>query len=154
MLMHMLPCWSYVDAYVALLKLCWCVCCVAEVMLMHMLPCWSYVDAYVALLNRSVDAYVALLNRSVLFHPHHMAVTQQQLAHCYHLVPLQEPQYMGFMPENRLHHNICVLCPVKWNLMHLLKVEISSNDIWFNVNYIIVFMYGTSPEPVCTGKLP
>ena len=44
--------------------------------------------------------------------------------------------YMGFMPEDRLHHNICVLCPVKWNLMHPLKVEMSCNDISFNFNYI------------------
>ena len=57
--------------------------------------------------------------------------------------------YMGFMAEDRLHHNICVLCPVKWNLMHPLRVEMSCNDISFNFNYIIVVMYGTSPEPAC-----
>ena len=56
---------------------------------------------------------------------------------------------MGFMAEDWLHHNICVLCTVKWNLMHPLKVEMSCNDISFNFNYRIVVMYGTSPEPVC-----
>jgi hypothetical protein len=59
---------------------------------------------------------------------------------------------MGFMPEDWLHHNICVPCPVHWNLMHPLNVEISCNDISFNFNYMMVVMNGTSPEPVCTGK--
>ena len=54
--------------------------------------------------------------------------------------------YMGFMPEHWLHHNICVLCPVKWNVMHPFKVEMSCNDISFNFNYIIV-TYGTSSKP-------
>ena len=31
--------------------------------------------------------------------------------------------------------------------MHPLKVEMNCNDITFNSNYIIVFMYGSSPEP-------
>ena len=56
---------------------------------------------------------------------------------------------MGFMAEDWLHHSICVLCPVQWNLVHLLKVEISCNDISFNFNYIMVVMYGTSPDPMC-----
>ena len=60
---------------------------------------------------------------------------------------------MGFMAEDWLHHNICVACPVKWNLMHPLNVEIIYNDISINFNYIMVVMYGTSAEPVCTGKL-
>ena len=40
--------------------------------------------------------------------------------------------YMGFMPEDWLHHNICVPCAVQWNLMWPLNVEISCNDISFN----------------------
>jgi len=42
-----------------------------------------------------VDAYIALLNGSVVFHLHHMAITQQQFAHCYLLVSLQEPHIQG-----------------------------------------------------------
>jgi hypothetical protein len=60
---------------------------------------------------------------------------------------------MGFMSEDWLHHNVCVPCPVQLNLMCPLNVEISCNDILFNFNYIMVVMYGTSPEPVCTVKL-
>ena len=60
---------------------------------------------------------------------------------------------MGFMAEDWLHHNICVLCPVQWNLMWPLDVEISCNDISFNFNYIMVVMYGTSAEPLCTVKM-
>jgi len=60
---------------------------------------------------------------------------------------------MGFMPEDWLHHDICVLCPVKRNSVHPLNVEISFNDISLNFNYMMVVMYGTSPEPVCTVKL-
>jgi hypothetical protein len=60
---------------------------------------------------------------------------------------------MGFMSEDWLHHSICVTCPVKWNLMWPLHVEISCNDISVNFNYIMVVKYGTSPEPVCTVKL-
>ena len=60
---------------------------------------------------------------------------------------------MGFMPEDWLHHNISVPCPVQCNLMCPLNVEISCNDISFNFNYIMVVMYGTSAELVCTGKL-
>ena len=60
---------------------------------------------------------------------------------------------MGFMAEGWLHHNICVLCPVQWNLMWPLNVEISCNDISFNLKYVMVVMYGTSPEPVCTVEL-
>jgi hypothetical protein len=37
--------------------------------------------------------------------------------------------------------------------MHPLNVEISCNDISFSFNYIMVVMYRTSAEPVCTGKL-
>ena len=55
---------------------------------------------------------------------------------------------MGFMCGDWLHHSICVLCAVHWNLMHPLNVEISCNDISFNFNDIMVVMYGTSPEPV------
>jgi hypothetical protein len=55
--------------------------------------------------------------------------------------------YMGFMPEDWLHHNISVPWPVKWNVMCPLNVEISCNDILFNFNYIMVVMYGTSAEP-------
>jgi hypothetical protein len=47
------------------------------------------------------------------------------------------------MPEDWLHHNICVPCPVQWNLMCPLNVEISCNDISFNFNYVMVVMYGT-----------
>jgi hypothetical protein len=47
---------------------------------------------------------------------------------------------MGFVCEDWLHHNICVPCPVKWNLMWPLNVEISCNDIWFNFNYTMVVM--------------
>jgi hypothetical protein len=57
------------------------------------------------------------------------------------------------MPEGWLHHNICVPCPAKWNLGHPLNVEISCNDTSFNSNYVMVVMYGTSAEPVCTVKL-
>ena len=60
---------------------------------------------------------------------------------------------MGFMPEDWLHHNICVPWPVKWNLMCPLNVEISYNDISFNFNYVMFVMYLTSPISVCTVKL-
>jgi len=60
---------------------------------------------------------------------------------------------MGFMPEDWLRHSICVPCPAKWNLMWPLNVEISCNDISFDCNYIMVVMYRTSAEPVCTVKL-
>ena len=60
---------------------------------------------------------------------------------------------MGYMPEDWLHHNICVPCPVQWNLMHPLNVEISCNDISFSFNHVIFVMYGTSAEPVCTVEL-
>jgi hypothetical protein len=33
--------------------------------------------------------------------------------------------------------------------MHPLNVEMSCNDTSFNFNYIIVVMYGSSPEPAC-----
>jgi len=42
-----------------------------------------------------VDAYIALLNGSVVFHLHHMVIIQQQLAHCYPLVSLQDPHIHG-----------------------------------------------------------
>jgi len=42
-----------------------------------------------------VDVYIALLNGSVVFHLHHMVIIQQQLAHCYPLVWLQEPHIHG-----------------------------------------------------------
>ena len=61
--------------------------------------------------------------------------------------------YMGFMPEDWLHHNICVPCAVQWNLMWPLNVEISCNDISFNFSYIIFVMYGTSPISMCRMKL-
>jgi hypothetical protein len=57
-----------------------------------------------------------------------------------------------FMPEDLLHHNICVPCSVIWNWRCPLNVEISCNDISFKFNYIMVVMYETSPEPVCTVK--
>ena len=60
---------------------------------------------------------------------------------------------MGFMSEDRLHHNICVPWPVQCNLMRSLNVAISCNDISFILNYIMVVMCGTSAEPVCTVKL-
>jgi hypothetical protein len=60
---------------------------------------------------------------------------------------------MGFMSKDWLYHNICILCPVQCNLMWPLNVEISCNDTSFNFNYIMVVMYGTSAEPVCTVKL-
>jgi hypothetical protein len=60
---------------------------------------------------------------------------------------------MGFMSEDWLHHNICVPCPVKMEFNVALNVEVSCNDISFNFNYIMVVMYGTSPEPLCTVKL-
>jgi len=53
---------------------------------------------------------------------------------------------MGFMLEDWLHHNISVPCPVQWNLMCPLNIEISCNDMSFNFNYIMVVMYGTSAE--------
>ena len=59
---------------------------------------------------------------------------------------------MGFMPEDWLHHNISVPCPVQCNLMCPLNVEIRCNDISFNFNCVMVVMYGTSAEPVCTVK--
>jgi hypothetical protein len=34
-----------------------------------------------------------------------------------------------------------------------LNVEISCNDISFNFSYVMVVMYRTSAEQVCTGKL-
>jgi hypothetical protein len=43
-----------------------------------------------------------------------------------------------------LHHNIGVPCPVVWNLMRPLNVEIICNDISFNFNYVVVVMYGIS----------
>ena len=49
------------------------------------------------------------------------------------------------MSEDWLHHNISVPCPVQYNLMCPLNVEISCNDISFNFSYIMV-MYGTSAE--------
>ena len=49
--------------------------------------------------------------------------------------------YMGFMPEDWLHHNICVPCPVELNLMWPLNVEIICNDISFNFSHIIFVMY-------------
>jgi hypothetical protein len=53
---------------------------------------------------------------------------------------------MGFMCEDWHQHNICVPCPVKWNIMWPFSVEISCNDSWFNFNYVTVVMYGTSAE--------
>jgi hypothetical protein len=50
------------------------------------------------------------------------------------------------MCEDWLHHNICVPCTVKWNLVWPLNVEIGCNDIWFNCNFITVVIYGTSAE--------
>ena len=85
-----------------------------------------------------VDAYIALLNCSVVFHLHHMVIIQQQLAQCYPLVSLQEPQYIRPMPEGWLHHNICVPCPVRWHLMYPLNVEINCNDVSFNFQYVMV----------------
>jgi hypothetical protein len=81
-----------------------------------------------------VDANIALLNGSVVFHLHHMVLIQQQLGLSYPLVSLRSHIYMGFMSEDWLHHNICVPCPVKWNLTCPLNVEISCNDILFNFN--------------------
>jgi len=60
---------------------------------------------------------------------------------------------MKFMPEDWPHHSICVQCWVKWNLVCPLNVEISCNDISFNFNYVMVFKFGTSSEPVCIVKL-
>jgi len=48
---------------------------------------------------------------------------------------------MALKPEAWLHHNICVLCPVQWNLMQPLEIEVNCNDISFNFNYIVVVMY-------------
>ena len=59
---------------------------------------------------------------------------------------------MGFMPEDWLHHNISVPCPVQCNLMCPLNVEMSCNDISFNFNYIMVVMYGTSAERCVQGN--
>jgi hypothetical protein len=42
-----------------------------------------------------VDKYIALLNGSVVFHLHHMVITQQQFGRCYPLVSLQEPRIQG-----------------------------------------------------------
>ena len=60
---------------------------------------------------------------------------------------------MGFMLEDWLHHNNYVSCPIQWNLLCPLSVEISCNDISFNFSFIMVVMYGTSTESVCTSKL-
>jgi len=48
---------------------------------------------------------------------------------------------------------ISVPCPVQWNLMWPLNVEMSCNDISFDFKYIMVVMYRTSAEPMGTGKL-
>jgi hypothetical protein len=81
---------------------------------------------------------IAVVNGSVVFHLHHMVIIQQRLGHWYPLVSLRSHIYMGFMSEGWLHHNICVPCPVQWNLMCPLNAEISCNDILFNFNYIMV----------------
>jgi len=39
-----------------------------------------------------------------------------------------EATYNEYMPEAWLHHNISFLCPVKRNLMHALKFEMSFNE--------------------------
>ena len=42
-----------------------------------------------------IDACIALLNGSVVSQLHHMVIIQQQLAHCYPLVSLQQPHIHG-----------------------------------------------------------
>ena len=95
-----------------------------------------------------VDAYIALLNGSVVFHLHHMVIILYSSS--WPTVILwshyRSHIYMGFMPEDWLHHNISVPCPVQCNLMCTLNFEISCNDISFNFNSIMVVMYGTSAE--------
>ena len=77
---------------------------------------------------------------------------QQQLAHCYPLVSLQEPHIHGVYAWGMASPQYLCSVPVHWNVMCPLNVEISCNDISFSFNYMMV-MYGTSAEPVCTGKL-
>ena len=59
----------------------------------------------------------------------------------------------GLCVGDWLHHNICVPCPVHWNLMWPINVEIICNDISYYFSPIIFVMYRTSPEPECTRKL-
>jgi hypothetical protein len=60
---------------------------------------------------------------------------------------------MGFMLKDWLYHNISVPCPIQWNLMCTLNIEIRCNDMSCNFNYIMVVMYGTPPETMCAVKL-
>ena len=72
-------------------------------------------------------------NRAVAGHLSPLVSLQGPYIHGVYAWELASPQY---------------LCSVyrKWNLLHRLKVEMTCYDVSFNFNYIIVVMYGTSPE--------
>jgi len=48
---------------------------------------------------------------------------------------------MGFMPEDWLHHNISVPCPVQCNIMCPLNVEMSSATYVFVKNALNPLAY-------------
>jgi len=90
--------------------------------------------------------YIALLNDSLVFYMHHMVIIQQQMSHLSSGVTTgatytwASPQYLCSMPS-KMEFNVPIKCCI------------SCNDISFNFNCVMVVMYRTSPEPVCTVKL-
>jgi len=97
-------------------------------MLMHILPCWTVLLCSTC----TIWSQYSSSWPTVILWSHYRS----------HI-------YTGLTAEDWLHHNICVLCPGKWHVMHPLNVVTSCNDIYFNFNYIMVVMYGTSAAPVC-----
>ena len=112
----------------------------------------SWVICTVHIFTLGIQTGFCYVDGSVVFHLHHMVIIQQQLAHCYPLVSLQEPHIHGVYAWGLASPQYLCSMSSTVQLTCPLNVEISCNDISFNFNYIMVVMYGTSAERCVQGN--